>query len=247
MNAPRLAALAACAIAMFCLAFVSSAQAKGPEDVYMVKDGQWTLKATGEEPEGWKGTSRTEGILWIEVDSELEPAAAGLKPGLLLYDPKAEKGKAYTFLQLTDEQNHVDQVAFGPGKETMVVSCYRDRFSTRLYVYDVATLKLEHTFVGYTDVWFVDSLRFAFTAFDPDVERPDSEGTWGTSAAIYEPAEKYGYVVLKQATATESFAVTGADADKIEITVTTVPSPKDWEDFEKQKKTTMSIEVPAAG
>lgn len=240
-------ALLACAIAVLCLAFSPlAAQAKSPEDVFIVKDGDWMLKSGG-EPEGASGASIEEGMCWYAVDPESEDAAKGLQRGILLYDANAEKGKAYSFLPTTEEQTRVEQVFFSPDKKLMVVVCNLNRFASGLYVYDAKSLQLEKSFWGQSDGWFVDDARFAFTLVEQEIERPEQAGMWATSAALYEPAADTGYIVLKGASATENFAVTGADKNKIAITVTSVKSEKDWEDIDNQQDSEITVDVPAAG
>jgi hypothetical protein len=248
MKLSRVAASTICAIAVFCLmALSSSAQAQKPEEVFVVKDGDWVVKKTGEEPDGPRGAGLEEGMWWMVVGPEFQEQAKNLAPGLLLFDKNAPAGKQYSFLPLKEDQLAVESVSFSPTRTRMVVALKVNRALSDLYVYDVKTLKLEHSFLGYSDIWFVDDVRFVFTAFDQKIERPFDAGMFGTCAAIYEPAEKQGYVILKAATAKENFAVMGLADGKIEVTVTTVKSEKDWEDFDKQQESTIVVEVPAAG
>ena len=245
MNFPKRTVLLTCAVLVFCFSFPALAAEKKPEDVFVVKDGEWVLQAGG-EPEGAGGASPDEGMWWYAVDPENDPAARGLERGILLYDAAAEKG-SYSFLPTTEEQTRVEQVFFGPDKKRMVVACNLNRFASGLSVYDLATLELEKSFWGRSDVWFVDDIRFAFTLIEQTVGRPETAGMWATSAALYEPADDTGYVILKEASATESFEVTGADESGITITVTSVKSEKDWEDFDKQQDSDITVEIPAAG
>jgi hypothetical protein len=227
--------------AAFC--FEGSAFAAKPEDVFVVNDEDWVLKSGG-EPEGAYGGTLELGMYWYAVDPDTEEAAKGLKRGVLLYDAEGEK---YSFLPTEEEQTRVENVTFSPDKKRMVLSANINRFSSGLWVYDVKTLKLEKEFWGYSDVFFIDDVRFAFTLVDEKIERPQEAGMWGTSAALYDPAEEKGYILLKGATAKENFSVMGADNSGITINVTSVKSEKDWEDIDKQNDSEITVEVPAAG
>ncbi len=230
--------------AAFC--FVDSASAAKPESVFVVRDGDWVLKSGG-EPEGLSGASLEQGMFWYAVDPESEKAAKGLKRGILLYDAEAKK---YSFLPTDEEQTRVENVTFSPDKKIMVLSGNINRFASGLWVYDVETLELKNSFWGYSDVFFIDNVRFAFTLVDENIVRPEEAGMWGTSAALYEPADdKKGYVVLKGASAKENFSVSGVDENegKIILNVTSVKSEKDWEDIDKQNDSEITVEVPAAG
>jgi hypothetical protein len=215
-----------------------------PEDVFMVKDDAWVLKADGSEAPGPNGADLRVGVWWFAVTPGLQEEAQGLERGVLLYDLTEDR---YSFLPTADEQERVENVSISPDKKRVVIACNESRFTTKLYVYDRETLKLEKSFTGYSDVWFVDDVRFAFTLIDESVERPEEAGLWGTSAAMYEPAADSGYVVMKQATATESFNVSSADEDGVIINVYSVKTEKDWEDIDKQESSEITIEVPAAG
>jgi hypothetical protein len=73
-------------------------------------------------------------------------------------------------------------------------------------------------------------------------------GLWGPSAALYDPSDDDGCVILKRATAKESFTVTGmTDENEMTINVTSVKSEKDWEDPDKQQDAEIVVAVPAAG
>jgi hypothetical protein len=116
-------------------------------------------------------------------------------------------------------------------------------------VYEVETLELEKSFWGYSDLFFIDDVRFAFTLIDEKIERPEAAGMWGVSAALYDPAVDEGYVILKGATGKENFTVMGPGEkeNEISVIVTSVDAEKDWEDVEKHKDSEITVEVPAAG
>jgi hypothetical protein len=169
-----------------------------------------------------------------------------LERGILIYDADAKK---YSFLPTEEEQTRVEGVTFSPDKKRFVLACNVNRFATGLWVYETETLKLEKSFWGYSDVFFVDDTRFAFTLIDQKAERPEAAGMWGLSAAIYDPSYDEGYVILKGATAKENFTVMGFDegAREINVNVTSVKSEKDWDDIEKQNYSDITVEIPAAG
>jgi hypothetical protein len=227
--------------AVFC--FAAKGYAASPEEVFAVDSEDWVLKSGG-EPEGNYGASVELGLYWYAVDPDSEEAAKGLERGILLYD--AEK-KKYSFLPTDEEQTRVENVWFSPDKKRMVLSANINRYASEIRVYEVETFKPEKAFWGYSEVYFVDDVRFAFTLVDENIDRPQEAGMWGTSAAIYEPAEEKGYVVLKGATAKENFSVLGADENGIIINATSVDSEKDWEDTDKHKDSEITLEVPPAG
>lgn len=241
------ALLCALAAAFCCAAPSMAAQAttNQPQDVFMVdlKRDRWTLKSGG-DPEGASGASPELGVYWYVVNPEVDEAAKGLKAGLLLFDGGA---KNYSFLPLEEEEIGVEGVQFSPDKKRMIVASSLNRFATSLTVYDLETLNPQATFMGYSEVYFVDDARFAFTLFDESVERPAEAGMWGTSAAFFAPDAEDGYIVLKEATAKESFAVVGADENQITIHTIMVKSEKDWEDVEKWQEGEITAGVPPAG
>ncbi|MDR1481889.1 MAG: hypothetical protein LBI74_04625 [Synergistaceae bacterium] len=239
----RLKALKVLCVFAVVFCFAAKGYAASPEKVFVVDGENWVLKSGG-EPEGSCGASLEQGMYWYAVDPDSDEAAKGLRRGVLLYDAEGEK---YSFLPTDEEQIRVENVTFSPDKKRMVLSANINRFASGLWVYDVETLELERAFWGYSDVFFVDDVRFAFTLVDEKTERPQQAGMWGISAALYEPAEEKGYVVLKGATAKENFSVTGAGESEITVNVTSVKSEKDWEDIEKWNDSEITLEVPAAG
>jgi hypothetical protein len=230
----------------------NSAFAARPEDVFVFdREAQdWSLKR-GDEPEGTSGGDNDSGFWFYVVNPDGDTAAKGLEPGILLYDTKSDK---YSFLPFEGEDAElitgVQNVNFSPDGRRAVVSIHMSRFFSQLTVYETETLQIENTFeMAYGDVFFIDDVRFAFTLIDNDIERPEEAGMWGTSAAIYEPADDdKGYVILRKATAKENFTVTGlTDENEIAINVTSVKSEKDWEDPDKQQDAEIVVEVPGAG
>jgi len=235
------------AVITFSAVFSQAAEAKNAEDVFAVseKESDWALKSGG-EAEGPRGVSIEQNMYWYAVDPENDPAAEGLERGVLIYDGD---GKKYFFLPTAEEQTRVENVFFSPDKQRMVLCCSVNRFATGLWVYEVETLKLEKSFWGYSDLFFIDDVRFAFTLIDEKIERPEAAGMWGVSAALYDPATEEGYVILKGATGKENFIVMGPGEkeNEISIIVTSVDSEKGWEDVEKHKESEITVEVPAAG
>jgi hypothetical protein len=229
--------------AVFC--FANLAFAASPEDVFVVdeENQDWVLKSGGEAEPPY-GASLEENMYWYSVDPENNEAAKGLERGILIYDADAKK---YSFLPTAEEQTRVESVSFSPDKKRMILACNANRFATGLWVYEVETLELEKSFWGYSDVFFADNVRFAFTLIEEKAERPEAAGMWGLSAALYDPTYDEGYVILKGATAKENFTVMGFDENKININVTSVKTEEDWEDIEKHEDSDITVEVPAAG
>ena len=235
------------AVITFSAVFSQAAEAKNAEDVFAVseKESDWALKSGG-EADGPRGISLDQNMYWYAIDPENDPAAEGLERGVLIYDGDAEK---YCFLPTAEEQTRVENVFFSPDKQRMVLCCSVNRFANGLWVYEVETLELEKSFWGYSDLFFIDDVRFAFTLIDVKIERPEAAGMWGVSAALYDPAVDEGYVILKGATGKENFTVMGPGEkeNEISVIVTSVDAEKDWEDVEKHKDSEITVEVPAAG
>ena len=245
MKSVKRVIFAFCALAV---CFVGLAEAaKNPEDIFVfdAEAEDWVLKAGG-EPEGTpRGGQPDLGLWFYVVNADNDETAKGLENGVLLYNANAKK---YSFLPLDEEQRAVDMVTFSPDGRRVVVAYRLGRFSSGLSVYEMDGLTLENTLMAYTDIYFVDHVRFAFTLIDQSVERPEAAGLWGSSAALYEPAdEKKGYVELKGATAKESYAVMSADKKGITINITSVKTENDWEDVDSWQESEITVEVPAAG
>lgn len=136
---------AVCLLGTLLFAFSSvAAQAKKPEDTFVVRDGSWQLKSGG-EPQGTRGASFAKKMWWYAIDPKTDSAAKGLTRGVLLYDARADSSKAYSFLPTAEEQAWVEQITFSPDRKKMVMACRLNRFASGLYVYDVASLTLEKT------------------------------------------------------------------------------------------------------
>ena len=235
------------AVITFSAVFSQAAEAKNAEDVFAVseKESDWVLKSGG-EADGSRGISLDQNMYWYAVDPENDQAAEGVEQGVLIYDGDTKK---YFFLPTVEEQTRVENVFFSPDKQRMVLCCSVNRFANGLWVYEVETLELEKSFWGYSDLFFIDDVRFAFTLIDEKIERPEAAGMWGVSAALYDPAVDEGYVILKGATGKENFTVMGPGEkeNEISVIVTSVDAEKDWEDVEKHKDSEITVEVPAAG
>ena len=235
-----------CVFAMALYFTEPSFAAAKPEDVFAFDSEaqDWVLKSGGEAEGTPRGGQVDEGLWFYVVNPDADDAAKGLNSGILLYNAKARK---YSFLPLDEEHIGVENVSFSPDKKRIVVVSRMSRFFAGISVYDGETFKLEKTFNGYSDVWFVDDVRFAFTLIEENIQRPEEAGLWGTSVALYDPDDAKGYVVLKRATATESFTVMGVSETGITVNVTLVKSEKDWKDIEKQQDSEITVKVPAVG
>lgn len=246
MKSFKLFILSLCVLSMgLCLAGTAFASMK-PDDVFVVREQGWILKKSGGEAEGVSGGNADTGFWFYVVNPENNDAAKGLESGVLLYNQNAEK---YSFLPLSQEEaNYVEGAIFSPGGESVVLAIRMGRFGSLLWVYDIATFKKQNEFRGYSDIFFVDGVRFAFTLLDEKVQRPEEAGMWGTSASLYDPADSKGYVVLNGATAKESFIVMGlAGDDKLTVSVTSVKAEKDWKDTNKWEESEITIDLPSAG
>jgi hypothetical protein len=229
------------------LVSASSGLAAKPEDVFVVEDGEWQVKRGGKqtEAEGPSGSQPDLGFHWIAVNPDAQEEAKDLERGVLLYSEGAEK---YSFIPLREEEmGIIDDVSFSSDGKRAVVASRVGRFVSLLMLYDVEKLSRVEQFEGYSDSWWIDPHRFAFTMIEKGVELPESAGLWGTSAAVYDPDN--GAIILKKTTSKEKFSVSGLNeaGDEITISVTSVESEKDWEDVDKWQESEIAVAVPAAG
>jgi hypothetical protein len=251
-------------------------KAAKPEDVFTFRDGAWRVKSGGKQKEfeGISGTGERKSgpIEWCVVNPDEQEEAKGLKAGILLYVKDMEEYQSpYTFLLLKEEAVQVDGVSFNPsGWETAAVISRGGRFTELLSLYDLESLYMEYdgtpfesdpSFLARSDaVFWVETGEsenhsslsgLAFTMADEEVQRPEEAGLFASTAAIYYPPQTVawvndGLVVLKKATKTESYEVSGMSEDGTEVTiaVTSVKSEKDWKDIDKWVESEIKVKVP---
>jgi hypothetical protein len=248
--------------------------AKKPEDVFTFKDGAWRVKSGGKlkEFEGASGTGKRKAgpVPWCVVNPDAQEEAKGLKAGVLFYVKGGEP--SYYFLLLNEDAVQVDDVSFNPhGWDTVAVVSRGGRMAELLSLYNLGDLDMEgvpnpaksdKSFLARSDAVFWVKTKdtkdgpghfgLAFTLADEKVKRPEEAGLFASTAAVYYPPQTVewvngGLVVLKKATKTENYEVSGVSKDGTEatLTVTSVKSEKDWKDLDKWQESEIKVKVPA--
>jgi len=199
--------------------------------------------------------------------------AGSLPAGVLLYVKDIEEyGPPYVFLSLDEETAWVDGVSFSPMEEDAVVISRGSRFVESLSVYFLApivyavenlgreldryqllTARSDSVFwIRTAETEEQDSLTgLAFTLADEEVWRPEEAGLFGATAAIFCPPQSVervndGLVIVKKATKTTSYEVTGVSGDGKELILTeiSVKSEKDWKDPDKWQESEIKVKIP---
>jgi hypothetical protein len=246
-----------------------------PEDVFTFENGAWRVKSGGKLKKfaGLSGSAKDHGgpIEWCVVNPAEQEEARGLKAGVLLYVKHIEEyGPPYVFLLLDKEAAQVDGVSLD-SPDAAVIS-REGRFTKRLSVYFLAPIEYAGEGLGrqlesYKSfparsgaVFWVRTAEteeqgsltgLAFTLADGDARRPEAAGLFGSTTAVFTPNQGVervngGLVVVKKATKTESYEVTGVSGDGKELilSVTSVKSEKDWADPGKWRKSKIKVKIP---
>ena len=211
--------------------------------VYRVEAGKETL-LEDEEP----GRTNTDKGLysWIWVDPALSEKMRDSKVGIYFFLGEDEKPAG--FLPLEDAT--CSDLEFSPDGEEFLLSWGTDAVQElSLYVFDGFVKKKSFLVVG---PWtWIDSHRFVFTQDDT------SKGSRGKaveqlegwlSVALYDSALEE-LSVIREATETQDFILTGVDHEKrvLEVQERSVKDKKDWDDAEKVEEKETTIPIPAAG
>ena len=237
--------------------------AANPEDILAFKAGAWSVKSGGKEIkfDGASGSGKQYGhtIEWCVVDPSQLEGAEGLKPGILLYS-KSLEGSPYQYLVLGEEALNVLGVSFRPEGWDITVISGLSRFTQLLALYSIEydenPYEARKSFQLRTDsvFWIEDkdgNLGMAFTMADETVTRPEEAGLFASTAVVYyqppgDALPNDGLVIVKQATKTESYEVTGVSGGGSELTLAaiSVKNENDWTDADKWQESEIKAKLP---
>ena len=231
--------------------FAYSAQAADGD--YLLKDGKAYRMDGGREKllegvDAQRADTDAGAWSWFVVDPGQSPAMKGLKGGICFF--RGGDAKPAGFLPVAEEAASC-RLYFSPSGDKLLVSLgYEYIQHLSLYLIDKGKgfVKKASFEVAGPPFW-VDPQRFAFNAVDAK-KGPRAEGrfdSWWSSAALYD-SMKNKLIVLRQATATADYAVTGCDREggALEIMESTVKEVKDWADDDKVGDREIRLNVPKA-
>ncbi len=183
---------------------------------------------------------------WITVDPGQTPEMAGSKSGICFF--RGGDARPAGFLPVAEEAASC-RLYFSPSGDKLLVSWgyeYIQHLSLYLIGKEKDFVKKASFEIAGPPFW-VDPQRFAFNAVDAK-KGPRAEGKfdlWWSSVALYDTM-KNSLTVLKQASATADYAVTGCDmkAGALEIMESTVKEVKDWADDDKVGDREIRLNVP---
>ena len=139
---------------------------------------------------------------------------------------------------------------FSESGEKMLISCGTEiKQDLGYYEIDVPNKKFEKkkSFVSAGHSFWIDPHRFLFTSVDETTGARDKAGDqlWD-SVAMYDTVfEELN--ILKEATETKDYFITGYDAGDIDVSEGSVKDKKDWNDPDKIEYKDITVETPAAG
>ena len=148
------------------------------------------------------------------------------------------------------EQAGACMLEFSPSGEKMLISRGTEVWQDlMLYFIEDGKFVMKKSFVSAGHSFWVDPHRFIFTSIDKDkCPRTKDEDDWWNSPALYDTVEEK-LVVLKEATETKNYFITGCDHDTgvIDLNEASVKDKKDWGDPDKVEYKEITVETPAAG
>ena len=241
-----LAAVLACALC------AGVSHAAGGE--YVLKDGK-AFRVDGGTETPLKDcepqTASTDAGLWswIVVDPGQSEEMKGSESGIYFF--RGEGKKPAGFLPIKEEASSC-RLYFSPSGEKLLVSWGMEYIQhLSLYFIDKSKgfiSKAPFETAG-PPVW-IDHHRFVFNSIDTGkgVRVRDRFDLWWSSVALYDSVENEK-IVLKEATTTRDYTVSGYDEakDELEIWESSVMDAKDWGDENKVKDTKLKLPIPAAG
>lgn len=231
--------------------FILSAAACAEVGDYILKDGK-IYRVDGKKEtlleDDEPGRARTDAGLysWILVDPELSEGMKNSKPGIYFFIGEDEKPLAF----LPIEQAGACMIEFSPSGEKLLISRGVE-FWQDLILYFVENGKFvkKKSFISAAHSFWIDPHRFIFTSIDKDKgPRTKEEDDWWNSPALYDTVEN-DLVILKNATETKNYFITGYDYETgvIDITESSVKNKNDWSDPDKIEYKEITVETPAAG
>ncbi len=183
---------------------------------------------------------------WLLVDPELSEGMKGSKSGIYFFLNDAP----VTFLPM--EEAGACMMEFSPSGEKLLISRGTEiKQDLGYYVIDIAAKKFDKkkSFVSAGHSFWIDPHRFLFTSVDEKKGKRDKAGDqlWD-SVALYDTVfEELN--ILKEATETKDYFITGYDHDNgtIDVSEGSVKDKKDWNDPDKINYRDITVETPAAG
>ena len=183
---------------------------------------------------------------WIAVDPGQSEDLKGQESGIFFF--RDGDARPAGFLPVAEEAASC-RLYFSPSGDRLLVSQgyeYIQHLSLYLIDKEKGFVKKASFEVAGPPFW-VDPQRFAFSAVDAK-KGPRAEGKfdlWWSSAALYDTM-KNSLTVLRQATATADYAVTGCDmkGGELEIMESSVKDVKDWADEDKVDDKELRFPVP---
>ncbi|MBQ3893414.1 MAG: hypothetical protein II737_08490 [Mailhella sp.] len=223
------------------------------EGVYLLKDGK-AYRADGGTEKLLEGVDVQRADTsagpwsWIAVDPGQDPEMEGSKSGICFF--RGGDARPAGFLPVAEEAASC-RLFFSPSGDRLLVSRgyeYIQHLSLYLIDKEKGFVKKASFEVAGPPFW-VDPQRFAFSAVDAK-KGPRAEGKfdlWWSSAALYD-SMKNKLTVLRQATATADYAVTGCDrkSGMLEVMESSVKDVKDWADEDKVDDKELRFPVPKA-
>ncbi len=235
---------------LMCLLFAGAAL--GAEN-YVIRDGKACRVTDGKETLLEDDEAQYAGTDvgmwgWLLVDPELSEGMKGSKSGIYFFLGEDEKPVAF----LPIEEAGACMLEFSPSGEKLLISRGKEfKQDLGYYVIDIEKKKFDRkaSFVSAGHSFWVDPHRFLFNAVDESKGARDREGEllWD-SVALYDSVENETFI-LKEATETTDYFITGYDHDTgvIDVSESIVKDKKDWNDSDKIEYKEITIETPAAG
>ena len=209
--------------------------------VYRVEKGKETL-LEDDEPQFFNTDAGM--WAWILVDPELSEGMKGSKPGIYFF----LNGKPVTFLPM--EQAGACMMEFSPSGEKLLISRGTEVWQDlMLYFIEDGKFVSKKSFISAGHSFWIDPHRFLFTSVDKNKGPRTKDGDdWWNSPALYDTVFEE-LTVLKEATETKNYFITGYDHDTgvIDLNEASVKDTKDWGDPDKIKYKEITVETPAAG
>ena len=231
---------------LVCLLFAGAGLAA---ESYVIRDGKVCRVQDGKETileDDEPQFANTDAGMWgwILVDPELSEGMKGSKSGIYFF----LNSEPVTFLPMKEAA--ACMMEFSETGEKMLISCGTEiKQDLGYYEIDVANKKIEKkkSFVSAGHSFWTDPHRFLFTSVDEKKGARDKAGDqlWD-SVAMYDTVFEE-LSILKEATETKDYFITGYDAGNIDVSESSVKDQKDWNNPDKIEYKDITIETPAAG
>ncbi len=237
----------------FVLAVPFAGAVQTAEGNYLLKDGKAYRVDGGRETllegvDAQRADTAAGPWSWIVVDPEQSDGMKGTESGICFF--RGADARPAGFLPVAEEAASC-RLYFSPSGDKLLVSWgheYIQHLSLYLIDKEKGFVKKASFKVAGPPFW-IDQQRFVFNAVDAE-KGPRAEGKfdlWWSSVTLCD-SMKDKLTVLRQATATADYAVTGCDrkSGALEIMESTVKDEKDWADEDKVDDKELRLPVPKA-